>query len=1045
MAAAAHTLGPTCAFFEEDPPLPLNDNIPPPVRARFFYTSTLPIDDPLSPLAPIDSKNTQPPPKPFSAQDSAALEEAWQALEKKKPSNKANATTARSDHHAELFRFPKFKGGKEKIGKEPPVFTEEAIQESSSQEEHDGLAGRRDAEKQSDQSMNDTQVAHKSTPAQPESDFRNVSAREGGHASDTKREQVRADTTGSLEKPWTTSALGNSDEPKSQPAAEEHSSRPTSAVYEDSAGSDLGKKTKSAEVIEKQYQKLPRPPHSRNTTSQSVKRKDNPLPDCCEPIEPQPLAAQNIRHESQILLEQNSEADSSQVRPLIRQELKTAKEAPKHKRHLSPFRHRKKDRDQHSPDTPISSASSAQTEQLGGAALDGRSGRPFARLPTYRRTPNVVTDGPVDSASDSDQSTPRRFGLQRTKTEDKIFIPVGVSRLHLVEFPNMVMKPIYWNPINDISNVVRGTWFYAHTMLPVEQEVADRLETGYDRMKPWTQAWKEEYDVCINVADAAAESKMIYRLWEQDEAVPDASGNVTPEKRQGSTRQLYQSYSVVYANGKEAQLLRPNQLPSVKKGRRPLSAILKKREIGVPVVRGFDSTAYYKSAGSDRKITPRSAQAKVGGFMNQSGSATTPAACPRCDPEVPQVTDLVLVIHGIGQKLSERVDSYHFTHAINGFRREVNVEMAGLAAAGVLPPEAMGLMILPVNWRLKVDFEDGKATSGVGDAKFELSDITPDSLPSIRNMTSDVLLDIPYYLSHHKDKMTTAVIKEANRVYQLWCRNNPGFRENGKVHIIAHSLGSVMALDILSAQPTKVVPRKSKNSKVINETHFDFDTTTLFTCGSPCGLFLLLNKGRLIPRKGLARPGMEGEDIGVSGDAGTYGCLAVKNSFNIVQRNDPVAYLQNACIDANYANSLVPAYIPSASKGLLQKMSAMVWSSSAATPAEYQRSSKNVSGARPLLNSLPSQVELDTHNFTREELAEKRAYLLNDNGQVDYFLHPLGNIQYLDMLGAHSSYWISQDFVRFLVMEIGREPGRANTLPVLRAQKKRDWRKGSMK
>jgi hypothetical protein len=48
------------------------------------------------------------------------------------------------------------------------------------------------------------------------------------------------------------------------------------------------------------------------------------------------------------------------------------------------------------------------------------------------------------------------------------------------------------------------------------------------------------------------------------------------------------------------------------------------------------------------------------------------------------------------------------------------------------------------------------------------------------------------------------------------------------------------------------------------------------------------------------------------------------------------------------------------------------------------------------------------------------------------------------MLGAHSSYWISPDFVRFLVMELGREPGKEGTLPILRAQKKREWKKGTI-
>lgn len=92
--------------------------------------------------------------------------------------------------------------------------------------------------------------------------------------------------------------------------------------------------------------------------------------------------------------------------------------------------------------------------------------------------------------------------------------------------------------------------------------------------------------------------------------------------------------------------------------------------------------------------------------------------------------------------------------------------------------------------------------------KYTLKDITPDTLPSVRGIVSDVMLDIPYYLSPmHNPKMISACIQEANRIYRLWCHNNPGFAEYGRVHLIAHSLGSVMAIDILSQQPTYVDPQ----------------------------------------------------------------------------------------------------------------------------------------------------------------------------------------------------------------------------------------------
>lgn len=87
---------------------------------------------------------------------------------------------------------------------------------------------------------------------------------------------------------------------------------------------------------------------------------------------------------------------------------------------------------------------------------------------------------------------------------------------------------------------------------------------------------------------------------------------------------------------------------------------------------------------------------------------------------------------------------------------------------------------------------------------------------------------------------------------------------------------------------------------------------------------------------------------------------------------------------------------------------------------------------------------METHDFSREELAEKRMLLLNDNGQIDYYISGGGgplNIQYLNMLSAHSSYWILPDFVRFIVVEIGRKVGKNGSLLALRAEKKKGWKR----
>lgn len=940
MAQIVHSLGPTCVYYGEDSDAaPYEGTTPPNVKAQFFYVSSLPIDDPLSPLPPLSAdKATDLPPQPFSVRDNAALEEAWQAFQKGETAGtKERGGHTKRNHVRGVFSFPEFRD----------------ISGSSSVRSLVPESGKSGS---------------------------SAASRGGGRGS------TKISFSGSQ-------------------------------VMLDHAPSDADESLQPVDVEE---------------------------------------------------LRENPE--------------QTGNESSRHKRHFSPFRHRHRRKEgRNSRDSPPKSPTCDEAHQPGtqppiGVTSD-ISGRPFARAPSGRNvTHGLTTASSSDYSDESDDGTgksrsrSRSAGRHRRKEKDqvKVFVPVGVSRLHLVEMPDLVMKPIYWSPINDKSNVIRATWFYKDTMLPVPTDVANLLEVGYEYMKPYAPSYQEELQACIENG-ASAEMKVVHKLWPDGpkssrpgtstdmketesqqvaaKQLPETAQNAAADPRKTPHRRLFSTHSVIYTDARNAQILRPNLLPSIRQSRRPLSSLRKGRQIGVAVVRGFDRKAWLK-AHPDPKMDAKAAHAKVGAYMSQSGDATTRGrrmSCSACEQEsnVPKVTDLVLVIHGIGQKLSERVDSFHFTHAINGLRREFNVQLSTEAVKGNLKDQT-GIMVLPVNWRLTVSFDQKVKTTHEGtDNKYALKDITPDSLPAVRSIISDVMLDIPYYMSHHKEKMTSAVIREANRVYRLWCRNNPGFEDHGRVHIIAHSLGSVMAMEILSQQPTKLGKDIKFDSKKPSETFFEFDTTNLFCCGSPSGFFLLLNNANLVPRKGRNKPGMDGEDRqpGIASEA-KYGCLAVDNIYNICHRNDPISYLQNASVDQLYASSLQPASIPSASVGLMTRLgNSLRWASSSASNA-YTSLPNPV---RPGLTQMPSTVEMDTHNFTREEIAEKRMYLLNDNGQIDWFLNSGGGpleIQYLNMLSAHSSYWILQDFVRFLVVEIGRAPGRANTLPVLRAVKKREFKRG---
>jgi len=722
--------------------------------------------------------------------------------------------------------------------------------------------------------------------------------------------------------------------------------------------------------------------------------------------------------------------------------------------------------------------------------MDDRSTRPKAQTHdtyTWDDTSHLVEHSPVPEKPQPQDESPRSR------------VAVGVARLHQVEMPELLMQPIYWTPVHDTAQVVRGTWFYQDTMLPVETPVAIMLEAGYVELQVWTETWKDELNSAVEVG-AVGEMKIVHKLWPDKLSKPADSrpasrrGDVlredllrtslsmvqpepdTPEQqrekaveaacdiidistgpggadnkaagkstygRQGPLRN-YASFGVIYASETEARLLKPSLLPSTYYGRRPLAGYIRKGyKLGVPVVRGFDQAVWDRLHPS--KQSKRAERAEHGVATSASGDLI--ASRRKTDPDLanadrPKVTDLVLVVHGIGQKLSQRMESYHFTHAMNTFRRDVNVEVGTDEVKARFRKDMGGVMVLPVNWRQALTFDEGGYRDGPEDPVangFSLRDITPDTLPNVRNIVSDVMLDIPYYMSHHQPKIIAAVVGEANRVYKLWCQNNPGFTQHGRVHLIGHSLGSVLTVDILSQQPT-TVPKHLADPTTVDLRaeglgHFLFNTSNLFLAGSPAGFFLLLKKAQLKPR--IDGPSVSADadttanNLSVCGEYGDYGCIAVENIYNIMNPYDPVSYRMNAAVDAAYAASLKQAWIPTATAG---------WFGAKGSTGWFAGSSSSHASKAPPLPRLPSNVEMETHNFTREEVAEKRMHLLNDNGQIDYFLRYGGGpleIQYLTMLGAHSSYWLLKDFARMIVMEVGRERGREGTLFAMRAVKRK--------
>ena len=547
---------------------------------------------------------------------------------------------------------------------------------------------------------------------------------------------------------------------------------------------------------------------------------------------------------------------------------------------------------------------------------------------------------------------------------------VGIERLHQVSLESWSMQPVYWSFKNASATstpVYRGTWFYAADSQPVPRKLAAAIETGYQEVRPWTEAYEAELASAQEIG-SEAEAKLRYLVGEKKEKY------------------------VIYRDSDTAWL-----------GTRSLTSRLAtsiyasigrhRRDGYVELHRGYKFTKKRKASRtpSPRKDSPAK---EFDAMRIEEGDGI---------PEPRKVTDLILVIHGIGQKLAETSEGWTFTHAVNRLRLLLHEQ---LTLADTLRDDFCP-QILPVNWRMNLDLESES------EAVFTLEDITIDSIPAVRDLIGKVVFDIPYYMSHHKPRMIAAVVREANRVYALWLKNNPEFDKTGRVHVLCHSLGAAISFDILSNQPNDVKAGPSFydtiSRKFISEAtqkaregpgQFAFNTCNLICAGSPAAFFLLLQQKKLMPRRGLKDKDASNTEV-----QGRYGCLAVQNIYNVFYNTDPIAYRLSGTVDSSFAKTLPPTLLPSHAAPFLSKLF------SSSTQVD-----------KPRIDRLPSQVELEEHDFSRESAAEKRLNLLNENGQLDYILPNTGFMdqQYLNMIYAHQGYWDSREFARLIVIECGR-------------------------
>ena len=329
-----------------------------------------------------------------------------------------------------------------------------------------------------------------------------------------------------------------------------------------------------------------------------------------------------------------------------------------------------------------------------------------------------------------------------------------------------------------------------------------------------------------------------------------------------------------------------------------------------------------------------------------------------------EIEHLVLVTHGIGQRLGLKMESLSFIHDVNVLRKTLksvyqsSPDLQALNMEVDQLPKNCRVQVLPIVWRHLLDFpkqslkrhgreQDLSDADALGEELDypKLTDITVDGVPAIRNLVEDLFLDILLYQSPYRYYIAGIIQRECNRVHKLFRERNPTFK--GKVSLVGHSLGSAIMFDLLCRQKdtdrSQHVPhgkrggRRFSNLKQREEETdlaLKFEVEDFYALGSPIGLFQMIDGRTIAGRRPNAAPSGDPDgNIDASATNDTYrrvsgskvrsdsSLLSTFSSpkcaqvFNIFHPTDPVAYRLEPLISPAM-KALKPQPLPYIKRGI---------------------------------------------------------------------------------------------------------------------------------
>ncbi|KAL9537711.1 hypothetical protein MBANPS3_011533 [Mucor bainieri] len=572
-------------------------------------------------------------------------------------------------------------------------------------------------------------------------------------------------------------------------------------------------------------------------------------------------------------------------------------------------------------------------------------------------------------------------------------VPVNEDHLFEVDVTQRTISPVYWE--GPSYEVRRATWFMqSDGWVPCEENIAEQIELGYYKHKPYLSTNTTATTTSASTAAAAAMED------EVAQAIASAKGTASPTKststsaatmstsapastsipttsdtaveekkleislaqksvdKQWNLLGPYLGQYIVYTGENHAWLL--SNSTSSKFAKSIITRLTNKQNLGgTRLIRGYPAVEEMtkKSKTSSKSTTAAAApiavdedkvadtssddelNVKEEEKQQMEANEAEDYDNENSEEEVRKIDHLMFVIHGVGQKMSERTGQT-FVHDVNVMRKTFKLAYPAAVSTTSTPNRTNGIQVLPIMWRQDIKFgmaaddEEGfeadLGTLGVEDGCPTLDELTLDGVPNIRTVVSDVLMDVPLYMTpRYRELMTQIISKEINRVYRLFANRNPEFLEKGKVSIFGHSLGSLLAFDMLTLQPTTPpdhlrqpleehpIPSTKTNDRKLPP--LTFPVQNFFAAGSPLGVILLLRGFKIASRKTLKSDahGAALSDVKSPSPTSINMCYpAVDNLYNIFHKADPVAYRLEPLIARHYTAKLKPEPIPYMKGGL---------------------------------------------------------------------------------------------------------------------------------